>query len=48
MNTATVTLDIIDLPRSHWHLLPPTRWQVLAVAMSIMLSAIAFATFGYG
>ena len=46
MNTTTVTLDIIDLPRSHWRYLPPTRWQVLAGLTGIVLSALAFGMFG--
>lgn len=36
----TVTMQVIDLPRSHWRLLPPRRLQVVATLAGIAVTAL--------
>lgn len=40
------TITIVDLPRSHWRLLPPRRSVVLITVVVIVVSALAFGLFG--
>lgn len=36
----TVTLTIVDLPRSAYQVLPPRRWQVIATLAVIVVTAV--------
>lgn len=41
----TVTLEIVDLPRSGWRYLPPRRWEVALTLAGIVLAAVAWGVF---
>lgn len=36
-------LNIVDLPRSAYHVLPPRRWQVALTLAAIVLTAVTWA-----
>ena len=38
----TLNFDIIDLPRTAYHVLPPRRWQVVITLAVIALTAVVW------
>lgn len=37
---AALTLEVIELPRQSWRVLPPHRWQVIATLAVIVVTAV--------
>jgi len=35
-NAQTMTLTLVDLPRSNWRILPPRKWQVYLTILVIL------------
>jgi hypothetical protein len=42
----TLDYNVIDLPRSHWRLLPPSKKQVFITLAGVIVSAIIFGIAG--
>jgi hypothetical protein len=36
-------IEIIELPRSAWRVLPPNKWQVALTVAGIVVAAMAYA-----
>ena len=41
----TITMNIIDLPRSHWRYLPPRKWQVITAVAGIVATSLLWGVF---
>jgi hypothetical protein len=42
-NSKTISLKVIDLPRSHWRLIPPRKWQTVLTVVGIIAISILWA-----
>lgn len=41
-NQAALTLEVIDLPRAHWHIVPPGRVTVALTLAAIIVTAVVW------
>lgn len=39
---ATLTLEVVDLPRHSWKVLPPSKWQVVLTVVVIVVTALVW------
>lgn len=37
------TVEVVDLPRHSWKVLPPAKWQVVLTVAGIVLAAVVWA-----